>query len=413
MTNEIKTEVELPVPPVLVQEGRKLVTIRKIAAINAIPGADNIVEAEVDGWAVVIKKGEFEVGDYCAFFEVDCFLPADDSRYAFLLRNGVKVDEKGKERIRLKTIRLRKTLSQGLALPVNLFPEIIQSVNSIDELYESGFGIEQFLNVTKYERPSERNGGTGSRRAKTASDFPWWCRKTDAERLQNVYGKYKDKYVDVLFRPSLKMDGSSTTIAYISDEKYKIEKLDDNVLVYNEETQSMEVSEILPYPFNYELGTVIVCSRNLVLKHDPTVGFWKAIDNTQIHESLKKYCEEYDRQLAIQAELVGPGVNGNWDKHTEYQFYAFHIWDIDKQEYIEDEEFQEMCTAMQLQQAPQFPVAAVFQKYKTLKEFLEASDIPSVNNPIAEGIVYKSTKKIDGQQIMFKVINNKYLLSEE
>ena len=43
-------------------DDRKLATIRRIKSIKSIPGADNIVCSEIDGWTAVVKKGQFEEG---------------------------------------------------------------------------------------------------------------------------------------------------------------------------------------------------------------------------------------------------------------------------------------------------------------------------------------------------------------
>ena len=89
---------------------RKLVTIRKVSEIKPIPNADNIELALVDGWQVVCKKGEFKQGDLGVYFEIDSFLPADKTQFAFLLNKGTKkmiVDNQEVEGIRLKTIRLK------------------------------------------------------------------------------------------------------------------------------------------------------------------------------------------------------------------------------------------------------------------------------------------------------------------
>lgn len=413
----------------LIKEGRKLVTIRKINAINPIPGADAIQVAIVDGWEVVIKKDEFEVGELCVFFEIDSFLPADNPAFAFLLRNGTKKDEDGTERIRLKSVRLRGQLSQGLVLPVRMFADEISNIVQLDpdmehqhyeilleELEESRNGIEQFLNVTKYERPSERNGGTGAGNAKTAGSFPVFIPKTDEERIQNIYGKYSTYYKDVEFRPSLKLDGSSITIAYITDERYFLEKLDDSIVSFNEMTQEVETT-VVPYPFDYGDAQGIVCSRNLALKYDPKAKFWMGVNNIDLMTKLKEYCDEYDRSLAIQAELMGEGIQGNREKLDKYEIFAFRIWDITKQEFLDDADFIDVCNRLGVQTVPQFPIIKPFEKYSTLKEFLDASDIKSLNHPIAEGIVYKSVKKVDNYgnpvTLHFKVINNKFLLKCE
>ena len=417
----------------LVKDGRKLVTIRKVLDVKPIPNADAIEVAVVDGWEVVIKKGEFKVQDYCVFFEIDSFLPADNPKFAFLLRSGTKTDEAGVERIRLKSVRLRSQLSQGLALPISHFEEVLEEIDNyngnhpdsytliareklLKELEESRHGIEQFINVIKYERPSERNGGTGAGNAKTAGSFPVFIPKTDEDRLQNLYGKYSTNYKDVEFRPSLKLDGSSITVAYITDERYFLDKLDDSIVTFNEMTQEHETT-VVPYPFDYGDAQGIVCSRNLALKYDPKAKFWMGVNNIDLMTKLKEYCDEYDRSLAIQGELMGEGIQGNREKLDKYEIYAFRIWDITKQEFLDDADFIEVCERLGVQTVPQFPIIKPFEKYGTLQEFLEASDIKSINHPVAEGIVYKSVNKVDNYgnpiTLHFKVINNKFLLKCE
>lgn len=52
---------------------RNLVSVQEIKALSPIDGADRIEVATILGWKLVVKKGEFKVGDKCAYFEVDSF----------------------------------------------------------------------------------------------------------------------------------------------------------------------------------------------------------------------------------------------------------------------------------------------------------------------------------------------------
>lgn len=101
---------------------RKLVTIEKINEVREIIGADAIEAVRVRDWWIVSKKGEFKVGDFCRYYEIDSFLPVLPE-YEFLLRGSkpkkMLVDGKEIEGIRLKTIKLRNTISQGLVLPIS------------------------------------------------------------------------------------------------------------------------------------------------------------------------------------------------------------------------------------------------------------------------------------------------------
>lgn len=413
----------------LVTEGRRLVTIRKINNIEAIEGADLIVKATVDGWDVVVKKGEFQIGDYCVFFEIDSFVPVQTKQFAFLAGSSCKVDEKNVERFRLRTKKLRGVVSQGLALPVSSFwnelltviwqdnddPISVETamIELLEELEESRHGLEEFLNVTKYERPDERNGGTGLQNCKSAGNFPIVIPKTDEERIQNVFGKYSQTMRGVGFRKSLKLDGSSQTIAFMNNPDFYVEKVDDEVRTWNAETGELDVVEVKPYPFQWEDGQISVCSRNLALKFDPESHFWKAALKDDIPARLKDYCVQHNRQLAIQGECMGPGIQGNREELEEHQFYAFRVWDIDNKCFLDDSDFLEFCATLGLTTVPQGDIVYFFDEYHSIQEALKSADHSSIKHKIAEGDVYKSINKVNNQTIHFKVINNKFLLKCE
>ncbi|MGR2462785.1 hypothetical protein ACUX4R_28410, partial [Salmonella enterica] len=95
----------------IIDNERQLASIRKIADLHPIPGADAIECATIDGWEVVVKKGEFAVGDDCVYFEIDSMLPMDNPAFKFL-ESRARMYE-GKMRARVKTIKLRGQLSQG------------------------------------------------------------------------------------------------------------------------------------------------------------------------------------------------------------------------------------------------------------------------------------------------------------
>lgn len=411
-----------------VQEGRRLVTIRKIDNIQPIENADAIELATVDGWNVVVKKGEFEVGHYCVYFEIDSFLPMNNKHFAFLASRGTKIDEKGIERYRLRTIKLRGEISQGLLLPAHIiWDELVSMVfrfsnddpysieeevsTLLEELEESRNGIEEFLNVTKYERPEEREGGTT--RAKTGGEFPIMIPKTDEDRIQNVHGKYLSTMQGVLFRESLKMEGSSHTMAFLMDPEHYLQKLDDSVRTWDEEKQELVVTEVKPYPFQWDDGQFIVASRNHTLKFDADSHFWKPVLQNDFPERLRKYCVEHDVSVAVQSEVMGAGIQGNIEKFTEHQLFGFRVYNIDERRFFTDEEFIDFSTEIGLQLAPQGDIIDFFGTYPDIKDALASAERPSINAPQAEGFVYKSVQPVNGKMVSFKVINNKYLLKEK
>lgn len=380
-----------------VTEGRKLVTLRKISNVFPIEGADAIEAAQVDGWTVVTKKGEFKIGDDCWFFEIDSLIPLDNPVFAFL-NKGKTYEVEGKQYARLRTIKLRGQISQGLALPFvfmeNIFYDTMQDYVKMEKEVETfyDFGFENYLGVKKYE-PMDT---TTVQHTDAAGTFPYFMPKTDEERLQNVYGKYAESYKDIEFEASMKLEGSSISIAYIHNEDYLIGKLNK-----------------IEYPYNYQDGQVIVCSRNMILKYNPDSVFWKGAEFLDMPAKIKVYCEDSGRQLDFQGELMGPKIQGNIEKFGDYRVYVYRIWDIDKQCELSPYETDVICQRLGFLQVPRLFVGKVFKMFQTLQDFLYASEIPSINAKQAEGLVYKSIENINGKQIHFKVINNKYLLKQE
>lgn len=364
---------------------RKLVTLRAIDEIREHTNADALELAIVDGWQVVVKKGEFQTGDLALYFEIDSFLPADDSRFEFLRKTGVKTDESGKERIRLRTVKLRKEISQGLLLPWYDFPELHEYARTGDDLSEK-------LDVIKFERPEPSAPNA-------AGNFPDFIKKTDEDRIQNVWKKLSREHFDSSFIPTLKLDGTSCTIAYLN-EKYEDEWKEDG---FNDVDRNDSSSII---------GKVIACSRNLRIKYDRESHYWKAIEASNLHVKIRDMARDRDRAVAIQGEVMGPGIQGNPEKLNTYQFFAFNVFDIDSQEYLPFTDAVNLFEAYGIQYVPIIgKPLKVFQEFDTIDSLLEYSDGPSINAKYREGIVWKSEDA--APSVSFKAISNKWLLKVE
>jgi RNA ligase (TIGR02306 family) len=102
------------------------------------------------GWHVVVRKGEFKEGDLCIFFEVDSLLPPYPA-LDFLKDTGIKTilgdDQKEHSGYRLKTIRLRKQISQGLCMPIGSFPDKLK----VQDIWKEGKDVTEKLGVIKYD----------------------------------------------------------------------------------------------------------------------------------------------------------------------------------------------------------------------------------------------------------------------
>lgn len=359
---------------------RKLATLRRIDRILPHTNADKLELAVVGGWQCVVKKDEFKAGDLVVYFEVDSWVPNHIA--PFLTKEG-KTPRiyRGVPGERLRTVRLRGELSQGLVLPLaDLFdPLFVEG--------DDGYDLTGILGVQKWERPLPREMQGVAR-----GNFPPFIRKTNQERIQNIPKVLRD--TKTVYEITLKLDGSSTTIYKNGD-------------------------------------TVGVCSRNLDLDLTGDSHFVTAAKATGLLEVLPTYEENF----AIQGELMGPGIQGNPELLQEHQIFIFDIWDIDNQCYMPVRERVELI--IQLDEKlkalgfPQLSFTPLAEYNSTLEELgisepnmsdtydamqailklpklFEATTLNRFNRPI-EGLVFKA---VDGSS-SFKVINNEFLEREK
>lgn len=338
---------------------RKLATIRVVSDIRPIPNADAIEVAVVDGWECVVKKGEFAVGDAGVYFEIDSFLPGTDPRFSQFANKFINYNDT--VGMRLRTIRLRGQLSQGLLLRVSNFEELSNS--------QVGDDVTELLGITKWERPipAELGGNvTGS--------FPSFIPKTDEERIQNIADKLPTM-VGNTYEVTIKLDGSSMTV-------YRT--------VINGEIRQG------------------VCSRNWELSESDTNTFWKTAKQYRTLDALSTL----GKNLAFQGELIGEGIQGNPEKIKGHKFMIYNIYDIDHQQYLSPVE--RMMEIQKLQRlgfevdhVPVFIDEYTLSESDTVASLLQMAEGGSLNPKTnREGLVFKQS---DGSS-SFKVISNSFLL---
>jgi RNA ligase (TIGR02306 family) len=342
---------------------RKMATIRKIDDIGPIEGADAIEVATVGGWKVVVKKGEFTAGDLVVYCEIDSWIPFELA--PFLCKGKEPREFEGIKGERLKTIKLRGQLSQGLILPLEPTCANIES-----ELFE-GLDVSFPLNIVKWDKPvNAQLAGI------CKGNFPSLIPKTDQERCQNLV--------------------KEIVVANESGSKFEV-------------TEKLEGSSMTCYLIDGEFG---VCSRNMDLKRDENNAFWKAAVEDDIENQMRQAGDNF----AIQGELIGPGIQGNIYKLSKPEFRVFDVYDVKSGQYISPDFRRAMISTMNLKHVP------VLVAHGSLYDTLGITDIPGllqfaegksvmgdITGPEREGIVFK---QVDGG-MTFKVISNKYLLGEK
>jgi len=376
------------------EETRKLAHIEIIKNLRPIEGADRIEVAEVLGWECVIKKGEFKVGDLIVYVEVDSIMP-EKPEFEFLR------DRK----FRVRTIKLRGQISQGLVLPLSVLPD--KSLKLIDGYANIGKDVTELLGITKYLSPSEREEISQTER-KLANDknklkkfmmryswfrrlflsrkqkagFPYWVSKTDEERIQNipqVLEQFKDKEVYV----TEKIDYQSVTFTG------KIIPRANGIL-----------GKLLPKKYQF-----IVCSRNLTT-NDKNSLYWKIAKKYNIEQILKE-----NPTLTIQGEQGDTKVQGNKYGIKEPTMWVFNIIDHEKSYRYDFEDIKSFCAKYDLKCVPELRFNIKLSALgSTVQELVEFSKGKSVLADIPrEGIVVRCIE--NGQKLLsFKVINPDFLL---
>ena len=327
---------------------RKLASIRKIAAVRPIPEADAIECVTVDGWDVVTKKGEFSVGDLVVYLEIDSWVPTDLA--PFLSKGKEPKEFNGIKGERLRTVKLRGQISQGLILPYATLGRIVAE----------GEEVSEELGIKKWERPLiPQLAGL------VKGNYPSFIPKTDQERIQNCMHVLEDR--QERYEVTIKLDGSSFT-AYHRD------------------------------------GVVGVCSRNLELKESENNAFWQVARKYGVLELLAQ-----EGNYAIQGELIGPGIQGNQEKLDDIDMYVFDVFDIDTQSYLNALDRYALVDKLKLKHVPILGYNE--QAPEDLQAALKYAEGTSLNPAVnREGVVFKSTRN---PSLSFKAISNSWLLKEK
>jgi RNA ligase (TIGR02306 family) len=337
---------------------RKLASIRRIADIQPIEGADAIEVAVVDGWKVVIKKGEFAAGDLAVYLEIDSWVPHELA--PFLSKGSEPREYNGVKGERLRTVKLRGQISQGLLLKITDCGEKINSVGNafwVEGDYTEGADLTEILGIQKWEPEIPAQLAGQVRGVFPTSLIP----KTDQERIQNCFADIAAKG-DATYEVTLKLDNTSCTI------------------------------------FRWE-NELRVCSRNLELKVNE-----ENADNTLVKMALR-YGERIPDGYAFQGEVMGGSIQGNREGFKEHRFFVFDIFDIQEHRYVKPLHRWGICEGLKLDHVP------VLYTAKRAPESVEAglalAEGPSINHKIREGLVWKCN---EDPNFSFKTISNAFLL---
>ena len=337
---------------------RKLAKIKIISNILPIENADAIELINFDdcSWQCVAKKNEFKIGDKCIYFEIDSLLPNLNPVFDFLSKgNTVKtINFEGVEYTgyRLRTVKLRGELSQGLALPLSSFPEIDYTNEDIDGQ----------LKIIKYDAVQFTTGNE-------IGNFHEHIPKTDEERVQNLTAKF-DLWQDIEMVATEKLDGTSCTVSF-------------------------------------ENGIKRIFGR----QYELPIGLGDAYDLATKNITI---LDNYSVQGEVIGKVIGTPVQGDLYKQEGIYFYAFNVFNILTHSYLPHEEFIQFCKSYDFETVPVIWEGKL-SEFKDIKNLLLFAEGKSqlCSTAEREGLVFRSKSFEKNKRISFKVISNKFLLKSK
>lgn len=341
---------------------RKLASIQRIAEVKPIEGADRIVAYRVNGWWVVDQKDRYSVGDLVVYCEIDSWIPTELA--PFLSKGRESKEFNGVKGERLRTVKLKGQLSQGLLLPGTPCPQglmVKQFGQVAQHIFQEGDDVTEWLGIQKWEAPipAQLSG-------QVKGNFPSAFVKSCQERVQNLNVA---NFVGMKFQVTEKLDGSSMSV----------------------------------YSRDLQTG---VCSRNLDLQESDTNSFWIAAKNQQLLSIVDQLAKEFGKGVLLQGELCGPGIQGNPYKLTAQQFFLYNI-QLEGHEFLSPELVQSIAERHGISHVPVLDTVLVMEG-DTVEDILGmAEGTTRVNSSSAEreGLVFKSLDS----KVQFKAISNRWL----
>ncbi len=386
----------------LINGERALAYVVSIDELKPIDGYDRVEYARTNGWWVVVSKNDaLQVGDKCVYFEIDSKVPEQDERFKFLEQKKYKV----------KTQKMCKVYSQGLLMPLRLFPELGDAEVNTDVTQKLGvvYSVAEDNVRKRAQNGDSKYKSMGARHPKLFKSKPirWLMKRKWGRKILFVFfGRKKDK--PLAFPDFVK----KTDEERVENQPWRVgdgkeydltEKLDGTSCTY----ALRRIKGRKKYEF-------FVCSRNVrqvnetqKTYHDHNI-YWDMAFKYNIEEHLRQYLDEHrdEEWVCIQGEGVG-SVQGNPLKLKEDDLYLFNFI-TSKRGRFPTPEGMDIADDWGMKWVPYLGRGETQDSMEELK--LHADGKSALNQAVnREGIVYRS---LDGQD-SFKNVSRKYLLKQQ
>lgn len=358
---------------------RDLAYIAKIEKLESIKDKDRIELATIGGFTVIVEKGKYQENDLVIYCEYDTILPVKPefeflrSRCYSKLYNG----------FRISAMKMAGVISQGIVFSLDILPKDIK--------IKEGLNVADILNIQKYDPEAFRELNSIKKNNKVLKFFmknkafrkiwlkihvkpkrgyPSTVKRSEETNIQKLFDEYKEKYNNTLFYLSEKVEGQSATFL-IQKNKYKF------------------------------------LSHNVDMTKSSNSNWQKISNKYNIEKRLRDYKKKYKKEIAIQGEIAGPGIQKNIYKFKELKLFIFKITNTKTGVSFNYKELKETCDELDLAMVPILEFKTL-EKFKTIEDILKYSDGKSCLNDkvLREGIVWRN---LENQNIGFKAKSPEYI----
>lgn len=346
---------------------RKLASIQEVVSVSPIEGADRIELVHVLGWQCVAGKGDFKAGDLCVYFEVDSFLPICPE-FEILRKNSYKNNEYMGEGFKLRTMKFKGQISQGLVLKPSQLSKLSDMSLTI------GLDVTDVLGVKEWEVP-EIASSSGT----IKSGRPTFIPRTDEIRIQSMPDLLQ-AFKGIPYYITTKMDGASHSVGYADGLFYT--------------------------------------SHNCTIMDDGKSAFVEFVKSSGIAKRIQDYAENNSCQsVVVQGEWCGEGIQKNRLKLNKPSWFVFTVIIDGERQGLE--KLKEVCSYIGAEMVPVEETGQdLLEKYASVDALLLRAETGiGFNNTAREGIVIRPIDPVHSDLVSgplsMKVLNNKYLLKNE
>lgn len=365
---------------------RDLAYIAKIDNLAPILEKDRIELATVAGWNVIVEKGKYFVGELVVYCEYDTILPANNPHFEFLRKRCYSSLYNG---FRIQNMKMAGVFSQGIVFPLSILPP----ENKKGSVYKEGLSVTDILGIQKYDPEAKIELNSVKKNSKflkfflknkyfrqiwkklntkPKGEYPETVKKSDEINIQKIFEEFKENYNTEKFYVSEKIEGQASTFL-LQKNKYRF--------------------------FSHNIEVTKAGNTN-----------WERISkNENLEKKLRAYKKKHKIELAIQGEIVGPGIQKNIYGLGGLQLFVYKITDVKTGKAFNFYKMAEIAREMLL------PIVPVLTTKKTLEEFSSVDEILAYSNGESilrkgvkrEGVVFRS---MENQSIGFKVKSPEYLM---